>query len=48
VATRLTEASAYAHLWCTPALAEIFDERRRLQAWLDILAALAGRRPSSA
>ena len=42
MATRLTEASAYAHLWCTPALAEIFDERRRLQAWLDILAALAG------
>jgi adenylosuccinate lyase len=42
VATRLTEAGAYAHLWCTPALAEIFDERRRLQSWLDILAALAG------
>ena len=31
----------YAHLWRTPALVEIFDERRRLQAWLDILAALA-------
>jgi adenylosuccinate lyase len=41
VATRLTESSAYAHLWQTPALVEIFDERRRLQAWLDILVALA-------
>jgi adenylosuccinate lyase len=41
VATRLTESTAYAHLWCTPALAEIFDERRRLQVWLDILVALA-------
>jgi adenylosuccinate lyase len=41
VATRLTESGAYAHLWQTPALVEIFDERRRLQAWLDILAALA-------
>jgi adenylosuccinate lyase len=41
VATRLTESGAYAHLWCTPALAEIFEEGRRLQAWLDILAALA-------
>jgi adenylosuccinate lyase len=41
VATRLTESGAYAHLWQTPALVEIFDERRRLQTWLDILAALA-------
>jgi adenylosuccinate lyase len=41
VATRLTEASAFAHLWTTPALTELFDEPRRLQRWLDILAALA-------
>jgi adenylosuccinate lyase len=41
VATRLTDSTSYAHLWRTPALVEIFEERRRLQAWLDILAALA-------
>ncbi len=41
VATRLTDSPAYAHLWSTPALADIFGEHRRLQTWLDILAALA-------
>jgi adenylosuccinate lyase len=41
VATRLTDSTSYAHLWSTPALVAIFDEPRRLQAWLDILAALA-------
>jgi adenylosuccinate lyase len=39
VATRLTESEAYAHLWSTPALTAIFDQR--LQTWLDILTALA-------
>jgi adenylosuccinate lyase len=41
MATRLSESAAYAHLWSTPALVEVFDERRRLQRWLDVLAALA-------
>ena len=41
VATRLTDSPAYAHLWSTPALADIFGEHRRLQTWLGILAALA-------
>jgi adenylosuccinate lyase len=41
MATRLTDSPAYAHLWCTPALADIFSEHRRWQTWLDILAALA-------
>jgi adenylosuccinate lyase len=31
----------YAHLWGTPRTRAIFDERARIQAWLDILAALA-------
>ena len=31
----------YAHLWGTPELAELFEERARLQSWLDIIAALA-------
>ncbi|SNS71262.1 adenylosuccinate lyase [Asanoa hainanensis] len=41
MATRLTESGAYARLWRTPALADIFEEPRRLQSWLDILVALA-------
>jgi adenylosuccinate lyase len=41
MATRLSESAAYAHLWSTPALADVFDEGRRLQCWLDILGALA-------
>jgi adenylosuccinate lyase len=41
MATRLTESASYAHLWSTPALVDVFEERRRLQTWLDILAALA-------
>ncbi|HYJ69806.1 MAG TPA: adenylosuccinate lyase family protein [Nocardioidaceae bacterium] len=39
--TRLSDAEQYAHLWGTPELAELFEERARLQRWLDILAALA-------
>jgi adenylosuccinate lyase len=31
----------YAHLWGTPAVRAVFEERGRLQAWLDVLAALA-------
>ncbi|HEU5002007.1 MAG TPA: adenylosuccinate lyase family protein [Actinomycetota bacterium] len=38
---RLTDSVLYAHLWGTEELREVFDERQRLQAWLDILVALA-------
>ena len=38
---RLTDSEVYAHLWGTEELRGIFDERHRLQAWLDILTALA-------
>lgn len=34
-------SSTYAHLWGTDELRGIFDDRSRIQAWLDILAALA-------
>ncbi|MFE3452612.1 lyase family protein [Nonomuraea sp. NPDC059194] len=39
MATRLTESPEYAQLWTTPELSAIFE--RRMQTWLDILAALA-------
>ena len=39
--TRLTDSRQYAHLWGTAELATLFDEPARLQAWLDVLAALA-------
>src|SRR4029453_731606 len=35
MATRLTESASYAHLWRTPALAEVFEEPCRLRARLD-------------
>jgi len=41
VGTRLSDSEQYAHLWGTPELAEVFEERARLQSWLDIIAALA-------
>lgn len=39
--TRLTSSALYAHLWGTPELDAVFEERAMLQAWLDVLAALA-------
>lgn len=39
--TRLTASTLYAHLWGTPELDAVFDERAMLQTWLDVLAALA-------
>jgi adenylosuccinate lyase len=41
VGTRLTDAQQYAHLWGTAELAGVFEERARLQSWLDILTSLA-------
>ena len=39
--TRLSSSRLYAHLWGTPELDAVFDERAMLQRWLDILVALA-------
>ncbi|MBW0134456.1 pyridoxal-phosphate dependent enzyme [Pseudonocardia abyssalis] len=39
--TRLSSSTLYAHLWGTPELTAVFDERAMLQTWLDVLAALA-------
>jgi adenylosuccinate lyase len=41
VGARLTDSTLYAHLWGTDELRAVFNERARLQSWLDILAALA-------
>ncbi len=38
---RLTDSALYAHLWGTDELRAVFDERARLQGWLDVVAALA-------
>jgi adenylosuccinate lyase len=38
---RISDSGMYAHLWGTPAVRAVFEERGRLQAWLDVLAALA-------
>ena len=37
----LVDSVVYGHLWSTPELHARFDDRGRLQLWLDILAALA-------
>jgi adenylosuccinate lyase len=37
----IIDSVVYEHLWSTPAARERFSERGRLQAWLDVLAALA-------
>jgi len=41
VGARITDSQLYAHLWGTDELRAVFDERARLQGWLDVLAALA-------
>jgi len=41
VGTRLSSSTLYAHLWGTPELDAVFDERAMLQTWLDVLVALA-------
>jgi adenylosuccinate lyase len=37
----MADSLAYRHLWTAPELDRLFEERERLQRWLDILAALA-------
>jgi len=39
--SRLADSELYAHLWGTDELRAIFDEKHRLQSWLDICVALA-------
>lgn len=39
--SRVTDWALYGHLWGTDELREAFDERPRIQSWLDILTALA-------
>ncbi|MDQ1393512.1 MAG: hypothetical protein QOF30_2489 [Acidimicrobiaceae bacterium] len=39
--SRIADSEMYAHLWGTEELRAIFDEKARLQSWLDILVALA-------
>lgn len=38
---RLADSALYGHLWGTDELRGVFEERSRLQSWLDILVALA-------
>lgn len=38
---RIADSVMYAHLWGTPSARAVFEERARLQRWLDVLAALA-------
>ncbi|GAB2695159.1 class-II fumarase/aspartase family protein [Kitasatospora kifunensis] len=37
----LSDSVIYGHLWSTPEIHRLFDDEGRIQAWLDILAALA-------
>jgi len=41
VSARISDSLTYSHLWGTDELRQIFDEKARLQGWLDVLAALA-------
>jgi adenylosuccinate lyase len=42
MAAHVMDSAVYGHLWGTPELREEFSDTGRTQAWLDILAALAG------
>ena len=41
MSARLADATMFAHLWGTSAVRAVFEERSRVQGWLDVLAALA-------
>jgi adenylosuccinate lyase len=41
VSARITDSAMYGHLWGSPAVRAVFEERGRLQSWLEVLAALA-------
>jgi adenylosuccinate lyase len=38
---RIADSAMYGHLWGTPPVRAVFEERGRLQGWLEVLAALA-------
>jgi adenylosuccinate lyase len=38
---RITDSQMFSHLWGTAEVRAVFEERARLQGWLDVLAALA-------
>ena len=38
---RISDSLMFGHLWGTPAVRAVFEERGRLQSWLEVLAALA-------
>ncbi len=41
MSTHLTDSAIYGHLWTTPELRDLFDDRGRTSTWLTILTALA-------
>lgn len=41
MSARIADSTMYGHLWGTPAVRAVFEERARLQSWLEVLAALA-------
>lgn len=41
MSARIADSTMYEHLWGTPAVRAVFEERSRLQSWLEVLAALA-------
>src|SRR4051794_6611124 len=41
MSARIADSAMYGHLWGTPEARAVFDERARVQGWLDVLAALA-------
>jgi adenylosuccinate lyase len=41
MSARIADSAMYGHLWGTPVVRAVFEERGRLQGWLDVLAALA-------
>lgn len=41
MSARIADSAMYAHLWGTPGVRAVFEERGRLQSWLEVLAALA-------
>jgi adenylosuccinate lyase len=41
VSSHLADSAIYGHLWTTPELHDLFDDRGRTSAWLTILSALA-------
>ncbi len=41
MSARITDSTMYGHLWGSPTVRGVFEERARLQSWLEVLSALA-------